>query len=145
MSDMKETVIKIIYVTIWTVVMLYASFSAVFKGRIDSILNCEKSTDLASNYIFPLFIAVALYLIDDIYNALLLYKQDKPLHSVMILGSLLGFLIGFLFSIYAGTLWIQVPMFFLAWVSLGFLKYYETPSLCLDQNCCNVAREVTEN
>lgn len=145
MCAMKEKVVKIVYVAIWTLVMFYASFSVVFEGQIDSVLNCEESSDLASNYIFPLFIAVALYLIDDIYNALLLVKQDRPLHSVMVLGAILGFLVGFLFSIYAGMLWVQVLMFVLVWISLGFLKYYETPSLCLDQTCHNEGLEVSES
>lgn len=144
MCVMKEKIVKIIYVVIWTVVMCYASFSVVFTGQFGSVLNSEKSIDLASKYIFPLFIAVALYLIDDIYNALLLSKQDRPFHSVTILFSMLGFLVGFLFSVYSGTLWVQVSMFILAWFSLGFLKFYETPSLCLDHTCRNVGYEVFE-
>lgn len=65
------------------------------KKGADSVLNCEKSVDLASNYIFPFFTAVALYLIDGIYNGLLLFKQDRPFHSIVIITTMLFFFVGF--------------------------------------------------
>ena len=142
---MKEKIGKIIYVAIWTIVMCYASFNIVFKKGFEFILNCEKTDDLLTRYIFPLFVAVGLYIIDDIYNALLLFKQDRPFHSIVILVSLLGLFVGFLFSVYAGALWLRVLMFILVWISLGFLKYYETPSLCLNQNSCDEGYEVSES
>lgn len=137
--------VKIIYVFIWTVVMCYASFHSVFEGDVDSVLNAESTTLLAGNYIFPFFTAVGLYLIDGIYNGLLLFKQDRPFHSIAIMIAMLCFFIGFLFSVYSDSVAVRVAMFIFAWFSLAGLKFYETPTLSLDGINVNEGIEVPEN
>ena len=145
MKKTNAVAVKLIYVAIWTLVMCYASFHAIFEKGADSVLNCEKSVDLASNYIFPLFTAVALYLIDGIYNGLLLFKQDRPFHSIVIITTMLFFFVGFLFSVYANSVGLRLLMFCMAWIALGGLKFYETPALSLDDVAGNVGQDVSEN
>lgn len=141
----KACLVKIVYVSIWTVVMCYASFHSIFEGGADSVLNTESTAGLAGNYIFPFFTAVGLYLIDGIYNGLLLFKQDRPFHSIAIMIAMLCFFIGFLFSVYSDSMGMRLLMFFFAWMSLGGLKFYETPTLTLDGINVNEGVEVTEN
>lgn len=136
---------KIVYVSTWTVVMCYVSFHAIFEKGLDSVLNIQSTSLLAENYIFPFFTAVGLYLIDGVYNGLLLFRQDRPFHSIVIMLSMLGFIIGFLFSVYAGSIFVKLPMFILAWLSLGGLKYYETPTLRIEGIEANIGTEINED
>lgn len=136
---------KIIYVSVWTVVMCYVSFHAIFEKGLDSVLNIQSTPSLAENYIFPFFTAVGLYLIDGIYNGLLLFRQDRPLHSIAIMVSMLCFFIGFLFSVYSSCIGVKLAMFIFAWIALGGLKFYETPTLSLDGIEANNGSEVSED
>lgn len=136
---------KIIYVSAWTVVMCYVSFHAIFEKGLDSVLNIQSTPSLAENYIFPFFTAVGLYLIDGIYNGLLLFRQDRPLHSIAIMVSMLCFFIGFLFSVYSSCIGVKLAMFIFAWLALGGLKFYETPTLSLDGIEANSGSEVSED
>lgn len=141
----KDCIAKIVYVLIWTVVMFYVSFHIMFERGLDSVLNIQDTSLLADNYIFPFFTAVGLYLIDGIYNGLLLFKQDRPFHTIVIMLSMLGFIVGFLFSVYAKCMCLKLPMFILAWLSLGGLKYYETPTLRQGGIDANNGTEIDED
>lgn len=122
--------------------MCYASFHGLIEG--DSFdYSGANAVNMAPQYIFPLFMAVALYFIDGIYNGLLLFKHDRPFHGIVIMAAILVFLVSFTFSVYLNCLCARFCMFLVAWCALGGLKYYETPTLNLEDEDFSEAIAIT--
>lgn len=126
-NNIKRLIVKIIYVLIWSLGLLYASFPKFFMKGNDGIswgfqetMNNVTKTD----YIFPYIMAMLLFLIDVIYSFILEKWRGKESRIIETLIGVSAFMFCFIMSLSYGK-WV---FFIIGWVCLTAIKFLKTDS-----------------
>lgn len=126
-NNIKRLIVKIIYVLIWSLGLLYASFPKFFMKGNDGIswgfqetMNNVTKTD----YIFPYIMAMLLFLIDAIYSFILEKWRGKESRIIETLIGVSAFMFCFIMSLSYGK-WV---FFIIGWVCLTAIKFLKTDS-----------------
>ena len=115
-------IIKWIYVLVWSLGLLYASFSDFFVGEMNWTFQETMNNDAKETYIFPYIMAMLLFLIDTIYAFVLEKYSGKESRTIETLIGLAAFLFCFLMSLSYGK-WV---FFIVGWVVLTLIKLIKT-------------------
>lgn len=117
---------KILYIIFWSGGLLWATFPDFLEGKMSFDFNTMGYQCFFKKYLFPLLMALLLFLFDVIYAFYLETPKGGPqqVQPVMISGA--GFILFFILSAYlSGTAY--APVFFLlAWLCLAIMKYFKT-------------------
>lgn len=117
---------KILYIIFWSGGLLWATFPDFLEGKMCFDFNQMGYLCFFKKYLFPLLMALLLFLFDVIYAFYLESSKDGPqqVQPVMISGA--GFILFFILSAYSsGT--VCAPVFFmLSWLCLAAMKYFKT-------------------
>ena len=112
------TLKKIVYVTFWSVGLFVATFFTLF-GSFDFDSMAEMTAlNLARKYLFPLFLAMALFLIDAQY---VMITEERQLSSVF-LGCFIFFILATVASVLVNHAFWGWILFIAAWIALTILK-----------------------
>lgn len=108
----------------WSLGLFVATFYSIIGKDSAFDFNGKLLLDVASTHIFPMIMAMTLYLLDVIYNALLV----KINYSIVIwiLGTIIVFLGGFVASLMINNNFWGWFFFCIAWLSLTVLKFVTT-------------------
>jgi len=127
-------VTDLIYVFMWSLGLLYASFHTVFEGTSPSTLCLKPLPALLENYIFPMSMAMILFLLDCIYN-LLKAAVNLKFELVAFLVLFILFWLFFLFTLmYRDDAAFSNWSFWVAWVCLALMKFLTTHCSSLSEN-----------
>lgn len=117
---------KIVYVVLWSVGLFVATFFTFCESFDFAAMDTMTALNLAEDYLFPLFLAMSLFLIDAQY---VMITEGRQFSSV--------FLVCFIFFILAAVASVLVDhaiwgwvFFIAAWIALTVLK----ASMILDVN-----------
>lgn len=119
----KRICIKALYVGVWSLALLYASFPDFFsKKGFDWGFQNNLTDEARFHYIFPYILAMALFLIDAIYAFALETARGKQKGIIPVLIGVVLFMFCFLLSLGSGKC-----LFFLGgWLALTFVKWIKT-------------------
>lgn len=126
-SKNKRLIVKIIYVMIWSLGLLYASFPKFFlKGKNGLSWEFQETMDnvTKTEYIFPYIMAMLLFLIDVIYSFILEKWRGKENRIIETLIGVSAFMFCFIMSLSYGE-WI---FFIIGWFCLTIIKFLKTDS-----------------
>ena len=115
---------KIVYCVIWSCGLFVATFYGLLKQK-DIFEFTEKLfLPVMQNYIFPMILAMALYLLDVLYNV----TNDKSNGAIVgwVLGTIILFMVFFALSMLVNENWAGWLFFSASWFSLTILKYKTT-------------------
>lgn len=117
---------KVLYIIFWSGGLLWATFPDFLEGKMSFDFNTMGYLCFFKKYLFPLLMALLLFLFDVIYAFYLESAKGSPkqVQPVMISGA--GFILFFILSAYlSGTAY--APVFFLlSWLCLAIMKYFKT-------------------
>ena len=126
---------RAIYTLIWSVLLLFATFTDLFNGKMDFSFQTKWNVG-AREYTSLLIMAVILYLLDVVYN--FIKTQKKHIVPVIIGGVI------FILLFYVLSLYFCGPTFFLAaWCVLAVMKFLTTEPV--SQNNTSGFTTVTED
>ena len=112
------TIKKIMYVLLWSVGLFVATFYS-FCGEFDfAAMSTMPALTMAEDYLFPLFMAMALFLLDAQYVMISDGQQIKPVYSACFT----IFLLCTVFSILVDNCLFGWLLFIVAWIALTILK-----------------------
>lgn len=115
--------IKTLYVLVWSLALMYASFSDIFTEEgFDWSFQVNLTNDAKPHYIFPYILAMALFLIDAIYAFALEAYRGKQEGIILVLMGVVIFTFCFLLSLGGG----EGTFFFVGWGALTFMKWIKT-------------------
>lgn len=121
----KELIIKILYVLIWSLGLMFATFPYLISGEMKFDFQNNLDNDTLMKYIFPFIMAMAIYLIDVLYVSMA-EERSGNYKGVTVSWALLGgFLLFFVFSLLGG----KCLFFILGWLCLSALKFIKTDML----------------
>lgn len=116
---------KIIYCTLWSVALFVATFYGIIGQEAAFLFNGKEMLDVASSHIFPMIMAMVLYLWDVMYSVSL--KRDINGGLIIgILGTIILFMGMFVFSLLVNNNFWGWTLFIAAWLSLTVLKFITT-------------------
>lgn len=116
---------KIIYCTLWSVALFVATFYGIIGQESAFLFKGKEMLDVASSHIFPMIMAMVLYLWDVMYNVSL--KRDNNGGLIIgILGTIILFMGMFVFSLLVNNNCWGWILFIAAWLSLTVLKFITT-------------------
>ena len=116
---------KIIYCTLWSVALFVATFYGIIGQESAFLFKGKEMLDVASSHIFPMIMAMVLYLWDVMYNVSL--KRDNNGGLIIgILGTIILFMGMFVFSLLVNNNFWGWTLFIAAWLSLTVLKFITT-------------------
>ena len=119
----KRFYIKTIYVLVWSLALLYASFPDLFKKEgFNWSFQDNLTNDAKPYYIFPYILAMALFLIDAIYAFALEAFQGKQESIILVLMGVVIFLFCFQMSLSGG----ECIFFLIGWFALTMVKWIKT-------------------
>ena len=119
----RRTWVKTLYVVVWSVALLYASFPGVFTANgFDWNFQSNLTNDVKPHYIFPYILAMALFLIDAIYAFALEANKGKQDNIIPVLIGVVAFMFCFLMSLSGG----ECVFFLIGWISLTVVKWIKT-------------------
>lgn len=121
-----EMIKRIVYVFFWSVGLLWATFPDLFKGEMDFNFQAMAGVDFFKNYIFPLLMALLLYMFDVIYAFHLENGRGIPTRVIPVYTLTAGFLLFFVLSVACGCAVSAAIFFFLAWACLVGMKFLKT-------------------
>ena len=115
--------IKVLYVLIWSLALLYASFPDLFSEKgFDWSFQQNLTNETRTHYIFPYILAMALFLIDAIYVFTLENFRGKQHGYIGVLIGVVLFMFCFLMSLgHGGCLF-----FLIGWGALTLIKWIKT-------------------
>lgn len=116
---------KSIYCTIWSVALFVATFYSLFKQDQAFVFDSKYLLDVAQSHIFPMIMAMTLYLMDVMYNVSLRNNNESSI-VLWILGTIIIFLTAFVMSLLVNGNVAGWGLFGIAWLSLTALKYKTT-------------------
>jgi hypothetical protein len=119
----KRFYIKTLYVLVWSMALMYASFSDFFTEKgFDWSFQSKLTNDAKPHYIFPYILAMALFLIDAIYAFALEAFRGKQEGIILVLMGVVIFLFCFLMSLSGG----ESFFFLIGWAALTLVKWIKT-------------------
>lgn len=119
----KRTMVKTLYVAVWSLALLYASFPVLFTSEgFDWSFQSKLTNDVKQVYIFPYVLAMTLFLIDAIYAFALESYKGRQDNIILVLIGVVAFMFCFLISLNGGEGW----FFFIGWISLTLVKWIKT-------------------
>ena len=116
---------KIGYIISWSLGLLYATFPKLFTGEMsfDFGNSLSKSVD---DYLFPLVMALILFLVDTVYGFLKEMMVNQYSHVVGVFIMLVLFLLAFVLSLKNGDSDISRICFIASWICLSVMKFFKT-------------------
>lgn len=116
---------KLIYCFLWSVALFVATFYGIIDQDSAFLFKEKLLLDVARSHIFPMIMAMVLYLWDVMYNVSL--KKDINGGLIFwILGTNILFMGTFVFSLLVNNNFWGWTLFGIAWLSLTVLKYKTT-------------------
>lgn len=116
---------KTIYCLLWSVALFVATFYTVIGQDNAFVFDKKLLLEVANSHIFPMMMAMVLYLWDVLYNVSL-QKSNNDHLIIWILGTIIVFLGGFVFSLLVNDNFWGWSLFGIAWLSLTVLKFVTT-------------------
>lgn len=116
---------KTIYCVLWSMALFVATFYSVIDQDSAFVFDGKLLLDVASSHIFPMIMAMTLYLFDVMYSASLRKSSNENL-VMWILGTIIVFMGGFVASILVNDNFWGWFLFCVAWLSLTILKFVTT-------------------
>lgn len=115
---------KTIYCIIWSVALWVATFYPLLNESNVFVFKGKLLLDVAQSHIFPMVMAMTLYLGDVLYHLL----RNDCQHNILIwvLGTIIVFMIAFVLSLLANCNLAGWFFFIVAWGALTVLKYKTT-------------------
>lgn len=115
---------KIIYCTLWSMALFVATFYSIIGQESAFVFDGKLLRDVALSHIFPMIMAMTLYLVDVTYTALLGKITNNLVIWVLI--TVIVFMGGFVASILVNNNFWGWSLFGIAWLSLTVLKFVTT-------------------
>lgn len=115
---------KIIYCTLWSMALFVATFYSIIGQESAFVFDGKLLRDVALSHIFPMIMAMTLYLVDVTYTALLGKSTNNLVIWVLI--TVIVFMGGFVASILVNNNFWGWSLFGIAWLSLTVLKFVTT-------------------
>lgn len=112
------TIGKVGYVFFWSIGLFVATFYTFFGDFSFAQMSTISASALAKQYLFPLFMAMALFLLDALY---VMFTDQRQLSSVFLICFTL-FILSTVMSILVNNAVWGWLFFILAWLALTFLK-----------------------
>ena len=129
-SKYSKLITDLIYVFIWSAGLLYASFHKVFEGVMNYNVASLTLPEIREQYIFPMVMALLLFLFDAIYSLEVDLEEGRSSHTIYLWICLCAFLIGFLLNImYESECYSYIP-FWISWIALTVMKFFSTNKIC---------------
>lgn len=116
---------KFIYVIGWSIFLLMATFPIVNYKEIFP-LKLTSFADMMETYIYPMIMALTVYLADVVYAFVDEENRKKTTYVSISVGLILFFLLFFCLSMCMTRPWLQVVFFALVWITLTGLKFVKT-------------------
>lgn len=116
---------KTIYCLLWSVALFVATFYTLIGQDNAFVFDKKLLLEVANSHIFPMMMAMVLYLWDVLYNVSL-QKSNNDHLIIWILGTIIVFLGGFVFSLLVNDNFWGWSLFGIAWLSLTVLKFVTT-------------------
>lgn len=114
----KLAIRKIAYVVLWSCGLFVATFYT-FCGNFDfAAMSTMSALEMAKDYLFPLFMAMALFLLDAQYVMINEGQQITPIYSVCFI----FFILSTVVSILVNDSLLGWLFFVMAWIALTVLK-----------------------
>lgn len=129
----KLTLNKISYIIIWSGALFVATFYAFFGDFDFASMKTMTALDMATKYLFPLFMAMALFLIDAQYVMVTEGRQFTITYSICFICFIIATVLSILVN---NVLWGWV-LFIAAWIALTVLK----ASMILDVTGIQIDKE----
>ena len=118
----------------WSLGLLYASFHMLFEGSNPSSLFLGPFPAVLGKYIFPMSMAMILFMVDSIYN-LIKKTANYKLDLVIFLILFVLYWLCFLFTLmYREDVCFSERAFWCAWLLLTMMKLFTTYSLSISEN-----------
>lgn len=124
--------IRLIYIITWSLGLLWATFPKVLSGKFDFHLSELCSDTLRSEYTFPLFTVLMLYLWDVIYDLAKEKAETNIIRGekiVFVLIALVIFLFCYLLSISMSNPSVTCALFWLIWTAMTSMKVSTTKKI----------------
>lgn len=117
---------KILYIIFWSGGLLWATFPDFYEGKMSFNFNEMGYQGFFTKYLFPLLMALLLFLFDVIYAFYIESAKGAPqqVQPVMISGA--GFILFFILSAYLSATEYAPVFFLLSWLCLATMKYFKT-------------------
>lgn len=123
---MKSFLEDTIYVGIWSGGLLYGSFRAVFENKMTYNFHSLSMAQACDEYVFPMLMAMLLFLFDVIYNALGDFSNGRQPRIIGLLICLCVFIGSFIFTLLYDNASLVEKSFWTAWGALTLMKYFST-------------------
>lgn len=120
------TIRKVTYVILWSVGLFVATFYTLFKEFNFAQMSTMSALAMAEQYLFPLFMAMALFLLDAHYVMFTDRRQISSAYSICFTFFILSTVVSILVD---NAVWGWL-FFIVAWIALTILK----ASMLLDAN-----------
>lgn len=117
---------RIGYITSWSLGLLYATFPHLFDGGMTFNFSKMSLIQAGEAYIFPLVMAMVLFLVDVIYGYIREMCDGQYTHVISVLIFLILFLLGFVFSMTFENQNVSFGCFIISWLSLSIMKFLKT-------------------
>lgn len=115
---------KIVYCAIWACGLFVATFYSLLNQKDIFEFSEKLFLPVLQNYIFPMILVMALYLIDVLYNVI---NAKFSINIVgWVLGTIILFMVFFALSMLVNENWAGWLFFSASWFSLTILKYKTT-------------------
>lgn len=114
---------KLIYCALWSVALFVSTFYSII-GK-EFVFDDKLLLDVAKSHIFPMVMAMTLYLVDIMYS-LSIKKSNNDNIILWILGTIIVFMCSFVVSLLVNTNFWGWTLFIVAWLSLTSLKFVTT-------------------
>lgn len=116
---------KVLYCGMWSVALFVSTFYSLLGQEQRFDFEGKLLLGVAQSHIFPMIMAMTLYLMDVMY-AISLRKTNGEGLTMWLLGTIIVFLLSFVFALMVNSnLWGWM-LFIVAWLSLTVLKFVTT-------------------
>lgn len=115
---------KTVYCALWSIALFVATFYSIIGQESAFVFDGKSLREVALSHIFPMIMAMTLYLVDVTYSALLGKITNNLVIWVLI--TVIVFMGGFVASILVNNNFWGWSLFGVAWLSLTVLKFVTT-------------------
>lgn len=116
---------KTIYCALWSMALFVATFYSIIGQESAFVFDGKLLRDVALSHIFPMIMAMTLFLFDVMYNVSL-RKSNNDNVVLWMLGTVIVFMAGFVASILVNDNFWGWSFWGIAWLSLTVLKFVTT-------------------
>lgn len=115
---------KYIYCVVWSIGLFVATFYGLFEVENAFDFTDKELLSVAQSHIFPMIMAMALYLIDVLYGSITRGESDKLVFWTLLM--VISFMVTFVLSLLVNHNVAGWIFFVFAWISLTVLKFKTT-------------------